>query len=439
MAEAVPLITEKEALAVVPKGSFLDAYVQYAIQCTDAHAAYHIAGGLMTLAQTLPMDLGIPFGDSAVFGNIFALTVGSSGERKTEALKICRSLLEAANVGYIAEHPGSQQACVDEIRDHPQQVIVYEDFGAMLAAAEKGYLVPLKTTLTQAYDGGDIGRALVKRRGQGPIKKTRVSLFGAVTPEYLGRYTESTDWEGGFFNRFLFLYAKQERDWSRRPHKVTGRAALVDRLQVLTALDTMGSSPEGYAPATKPIFDEWYYALRKRLSNDLNVSGVLARAGTLVDKLALIFAWDFGGARSGQQWYVTEAELIPALKIVDLHIRSVMNLSPMIAPSKVIRDRIAVLKCIGHQPISAGAIITKSKVGLKKYVNEILTSLEEEKLICRAATPDNRNDYWILAPSNAREEADNVVRLFKPAPTLDTAEEVRSAQASLEDPPDLDV
>lgn len=414
------MITEAEAFAAVPPDSFLAEYMAYAASCTDSNAAFHIAGGLITLAQTLPLNIGVPLGDGHLRGNLYSLVVGPSGDRKTAALKVCDRLLKEACVGNIAESPGSWEGLVEGLREHPQQVVLYEEFGSFLAQTENGYQMPMKTLLTQVYDCGDIGRALSKTR-KGAIKEPRVCLFGAVTPEFLERHTEPTDWEAGFFNRFLVFYALKERTFRMQPPRVGGRKSLVDRLQVLVSLDAFSSKEcLGYHPSVMPIWNDWYDQTQKRMHESTNnVRGAIARADALAHKIALIFAWDYGAARSGEEWYITEKELLPAIKVVELHLRSILELGERLAPSKILRDKLSVYRVIGHQPIRLGSIITKSKAGLKKYVQELCATLVEEKKILAVATPDNRNDAYVRAPDAAAEHADAALVAFEPAPDLE--------------------
>ena len=50
------MIREAEVLAALPPHGFVRTYVEYACQRTDANAAYHLAGALSILTQTVPLD-----------------------------------------------------------------------------------------------------------------------------------------------------------------------------------------------------------------------------------------------------------------------------------------------------------------------------------------------------------------------------------------------
>lgn len=414
------MISESEALAAIPKGSFLDSYVQYAMECTDANVAYHIIGGLIALSQTMPNDMGIPLGDGHLYANLYGLVVGPSTEsRKSVALTVCKRLLQDASVGVVAETPGSHEGLSESLRADPKQLICYPEFGSFLANTEKGYQVPLKTMLTDAYDGADLGRALAKSR-RGVIKSPRLSIIAGSTVDFLERHTEPADWTGGFLARFFTIYADRERTFRKQPHAVPGRPELIERLQLLNGLESFGGKCRGFDPSVDGIWNDWYDATESRLKNSAHETrAAIARGHSMAMKIALILAWDYGGARGGSDWYITEKELVPAIQITEFHIKSVMELGERLAPSKLLRDRLAVLRCIHKRPVSTGTIITKAKVGLKRYVAEVLGSLEEEGLIRRVETPNNRNDCWVRVEEGTREELDNVVALFKPLPTLD--------------------
>jgi hypothetical protein len=411
------VISEKEALDAIPKGSFLDDYVRYALACTDANVAYHIIGGLIALAQTVPNDLGLPLGDGKLFANLYGLVVGPSTEsRKSVAITICKRLLMDANVGIVAETPGSHEGLSEGLRANPKQLIVYPEFGSFLANTEKGYQVPIKTTLTDAYDGSDLGRALAKSR-RGVIKSPRLSILGGSTIDFLERHTEPADWMGGFLARFFTIYADRERTFRKQPHAVPGRAGLIERLQLLNGVETFGGPCLGFHPSVDDLWDGWYDDTEQRMKNSARETRAsIARSHSMAMKIALILAWDYGAARSGEDWYVTEAELAPAIRLTEFHIKSVLELGDRLAPSKVLRDRLAILHSIGKRPTSTGTIITKSKLGLKKYVQDLLYTLEEERVIRRIETADGRNDCWVKCDDVEPEVHDSMIEVASSTP-----------------------
>lgn len=417
------MISEQEALDAIPRGSFLEAYVNYARACTDANVAYHIISGLIALSQTVPNDLGIPLGDGFLYANLYGLVVGPSTEsRKSVAITICKRLLQDASVGVVSETPGSHEGLSESLRADPKQLIVYPEFGSFLANTEKGYQVPIKTMLTDAYDGSDLGRALAKSR-RGVIKSPRLSILAGSTIDFLERHTEPADWVGGFLARFYTIYADRERTYRKQPHKVGGREGLIERLQILSGLDSFaGGKCLGFDPSVDSLWNDWYDDTERRMKESARETrAAVSRSHSMAMKIALIFAWDYGAARSGSDWCVTEAELIPAIKITEFHIRSVLELGDRLATSKTLRDRLSVLHSMGTRPMSVGTIITRSKVGLKKYVQDLLGTLEEERLIRRVETPDNRNNCWVRTDESEIVDPGIAAASWRPAPELDTS------------------
>jgi hypothetical protein len=435
------VISEASTLSSLPpSGTFLHDYVRYAMRCTDAHAAQHILGGLVCLAQTLPIDFGIPSGDAMLRGNIYCLSVGPSTEaRKSASLSIARNMLNAAQISNIVETPGSAEGLLELIREMPRCLLAYSEFGSFLAQTQSGYAVPIKTLLTDAYDSISLGRGLANKR-RGSIENPRVSIYGASTLDFLERHTEPVDWTGGFLGRFLTIYTeKRERTYPRQPSQLQGQRELADRLQTYASIDVEVGECLGFEASTDEAWTEWYYETEKRArSSARETKAAIARAPGMALKIALILAWDFGSARTGQPWYVTNRELKYAIKLTELHIDSVLEIGDHLAPSRDLRDRLKVLGVIpADRAVSTGQIITQSKVGLKKRVLDLLATLEEEGLVARVTSRDGLTDLYVR-PIEGEEgrNASNVIHLFgPPPPSLEVVDSSSSGDAI----PDLDL
>lgn len=430
------MIRESEADAAIPKEGFLRDYVEYARQCTDANIAYHIVGGLSVLAQAIPEMIGFPFGDGPLYGNFYGLVVGPSTEsRKSVAVKIAERLLKASGVGYIAEQPGSHEGLSDSVRANPKQIVFYDEFGFFLSQTEKGYAVPLKTLYTNLYDSGSIGRALSGKR-RGAVDNPRVSVLGGSTLDFLERHTDPQDWTGGFLARFFTIYADRERTFELPPPRVLGRESLVERLQRLTDLGANSASGlcQGLAEDCVPLWKDWYRSSEKQMRQSAQETrAAVSRSHAMCLKIALLLAWDGGRPRTGEEWWIEESELVPAIKMTELHIRSALEIGSKLAATREMRDHNTVLKNLSNvEPRSLGQIITLSKVGLRRRVLEILQSLEEEGLVQRLDTPDNRGNYYIRLQRTAEDERREreAVLTFRPAPAL--ADEL--APAGVEEP-----
>lgn len=376
-------ISEADVFRAIPSEGFLKKYVDYAMRCTDAHASYHLGTGLTALAMAAPIDLHVPFG-TPVYGNLFVLNVGASSKsRKSSSISVCRDILKEAIPSCLGEQPGSREALVDGLKTAPRQVITYSEFGAFLAQTEKGYLTPLKTAYTEAYDCTSISRALVRGRGAETAAEPRLSLMCGCTVEFLERHTEPADWTGGFMARFLTFYADRERTYTVPPGDAAGRIACIDHLKTLNEAWVQRGQCLGFDQEARAFWDEWSIAAANSDAPP-EVEGAVARAPMHGLRIALLLALDYGQVRSGQHWYITMKELEPARAIADLHIRSVLRVAEHLAPTRDMRERRDVLRAVKEKPRPLGAIVNESKLLLRR-VNEILATLLEEGLIIPVA------------------------------------------------------
>lgn len=145
------MVSEEEAMRALPPQGWLHDYVEFAMKRTDACAAYHIACGLSALTQA---GLGvIRFGGIKVPMSLFCLLVGeSSTSRKTASINIGAEIVADADPTAIIEKVASKEALVGFLHKHPKRLLVYEEFGAFLAAAERGPLLAMKTALNDCLD-----------------------------------------------------------------------------------------------------------------------------------------------------------------------------------------------------------------------------------------------------------------------------------------------
>ncbi len=398
------MISEAAVLAALPQHGFLRDYVHYAMRVTDAHACYHLGTGLVCLAQTAPIDLSFPYG-MPMYSNVYALNVGPSGaSRKSGSISVARDLLGAAVESALGETPGSREALVDGLRANPRQVIPYSEFGAFLAQAERGYLMPLKTALTEAWDSTPMGRALVRREGT-EVATPRLSLMCGSTLDYLERHTEPADWTGGFMARFLTFYADRERTHTVPPGDNVEKLRLVGHLKALNEGIIVRGQCLGFDAHARQRWDDWYHSLEK-VEAGTEAAGAVHRSPSQAIRVALLLAWDFGQARSGQHWHITTTELDAAIRIIEFHIDSVTRISRGLASDPNQRDRRKVLNAVSDKPKRIGQILLESKLLLRR-VREIMESLLEEGTVIHDPA---RPGHFILPPPPEERERQEVQR-----------------------------
>ena len=400
------MIKEREVMDALPRSGFVRDYVDYAMSCTDSNNSYHLAAALTAITQTTPLSYAVPFA-SPIHSNLYTMIVGdSSKSRKTTAMNILQNIMREALPGSIGEMPGSQEGLNEQLRSQQRQLVLYTEFGEFLSKAEQGYMMPLKTSLTSLWDCTPIGRSLANSR-RGAVTDPRLSLFCGVATSLLERHTDQADWTGGFIARFLTFHAEPERAFNSMPiPNAALRASLVNQLAAMADPTVVPGVCKWLDSAGKQIWDDWMNELRPlQKSASPRAQAACSRVSSMVCKIALLLCWDSGIARMGGQFHIGLHELECALKIGNLHVKSVLELGEMVTGNKDMRDRATVLRAIGTGTMPMGLIVRRSEM-LKKRAKEILETLIEERSIqpvqvgsemCYRRTPEQHQMLQQLA------------------------------------------
>jgi hypothetical protein len=345
---------------------------------------YHIGVGLTILASTCPIQYGTDYAGRLRTNN-FCLLVGRSGEdRKSSALNVGKEILDAAAPKLIGDYPGSPEGLMESLARVPSQMIPISEMGKLLSSAQRGYFEPIKTLLADAWDCLPLQRAKANNKTV-RVASPRLSISAACSIPYLEKHTLSEDWTGGFMGRWMVLYGRRERV---QPNPIPNRTDfqwLTDEVRRRALHGTAGWCM-GLDGGARLYWDHWYRDVMKRkLPN--NIIGIRARAPTLARKVALIYGWDFGPAMHGQPWRMGIDVLEPAIEFVELHIKSLTDLSEVIADHPDARLRRSVIMAIeGKGGVATlGEILQVMKMR-KRPVVEMLDALREEGRVRRLTT-----------------------------------------------------
>ena len=374
-------LTASEVVAAVPmRDCFITRYMRWATPQTDAPIAYHLATALGLLATVAPTDLSVVYAGPPMHANLFVLVAGRSGEdRKSTATAMGRGLLLRAAPSLAGHEPGSAEGLIDALAAQPTQLISYSEFGSFLARAQEGsYFEAIKTRYNELFDAIPVQR--VKASGKGVIvDKPRVSILAACATPYLEKYTEPVDWSGGFMGRWLVFYSHREKllPFGAAPDPAL-EASLVGELGARSTMQV--GRCIGLDAEAERVWTAWFHDVSNRPLPDYIV-GARARVPTMAMRIALLLGWDYGGARRGTDWAITKDEIEPAIRIAELHLRSVTAIADVLCESRDMRDRRAVLGVVqARGPITFGDICKHAKL-LKRRAHEILDTLCEERTV----------------------------------------------------------
>jgi len=402
-----PVISEAKVRAILPDEGFLATYLKYAESRTDAHLIHHVLAGVGAIAQTMPADTLLPFGPG-LYSNMYILCVGPSGSRKTSAIVEARELLKEVDPTLVGSEPGSWEGLIDSLASRPRQMISYPEFGNFLAGSEKGYLAPIKTKLVQAYDCTELSRITTTGRRKGEaqtVPNPRLSIVAACSSDYLSKYTDETDWTGGFMARFLLVNTNREKKYEPGPvPDLPYRKAVANHLRHYQELvgwaHARGQPPRMAGPLEGSALRLWGSFMGKVEGQKIPAIGQasIKRVGPSALKLASALAWDGSEpAKVGESWRVSERVLYTATQIGWMHVESLRGLSECLAPTKDTRDRLQVLNAVGLSFTRLGDVIHDSRL-LKKRVLEILDSLTEEGEILRESSPSPGGIWYRRIP-----------------------------------------
>ena len=374
--EIPPMLTEKDAVYAVPPSGFVHDYVLHAVKQTTSPLCYHLGVALSILSSTCPLDYGMNYA-GRLRANMFALLAGRSGEdQKSSALGIGRDLLFEAASPLVGDFPGSPEGLIDSLARSPSQCIPISEFGRFLASAQRGYFEPIKALLADLWDCHSIQRA--KANGKGVrVDDPRLSVMAACSIPYLEKYTLAEDWSGGFMGRWCVMYGRRERVDPDPAGDMTAFGDLAEFLRS-RAIVPSGGWCAGLTPAAKKMWSEWFFDVTDRPLPD-QIVGVRSRAPTMARKAALLYAWDWGKPIGGDPWLMDTPELDYGIRFAELHVKSVLGLSEVIADHPDARLRRSVIEAVELKGgvASIGQILGTLKMR-RKPVAESLDALVEE-------------------------------------------------------------
>ena len=217
------------------------------------------------------------------------------------------------------------------------------------------------------------------------VPNPRLSIGAACSIPYLEKHTLSEDWTGGFMGRWVVLYGKRERN---DPDPIGDRedfAWLSEQVRA-RAVATSAGWCVGLSTAGKRYWADWYNEITNRKLPE-NIIGIRSRAPTMARKIALVYGWDFGPALAGEPWEMDLDVLVPAIALTELHVKSLVHLSEVIAEHSDARLRRSVIQAILlHRGVATlGEILGVMKCR-KRPVVEALEALMEEGRVARDKT-----------------------------------------------------
>ena len=417
------------------EGTFLRDYVRYAAVQTDAPIPYHLGGALAALAAVAPPTLAVPTFGGTIHAPVWVLLVGPSGiSRKSTCVNMASRLVRGVNDRLLGHLPDSPEGLIEALAAQPSQMLVYSEFGEVLAKSQNGRLEPLRTLFTNLYDCQPYSRRL--RKSTTVIPEPRLNIFGGVTETYLASYTGVTDWTGGLMSRFIVVVGRTEHSASSYRGDPQAEEHLIMHLKRLHGRAVRPAA--GFTPEADALFRLWVSAQddRARASRTPDwLRGALSRAGNVAQKVALLSAFAEGRA-SDQEWWITLEDLQVGIVVAEAHVKSVTWVVEVLCGTTYQRQRMTVLDMLRDGPQTESAIARHLKIS-KRDLNNLLAGITAERTVVQITAP-NKFTYYLLQDRGIVESEEEQYRskekllagMLAPTATLELVKDEHPAQAA---------
>lgn len=301
------LLTEAEKRSIRSLGDgFLEHYITYAGNITDAPREYHLGVGLSMLSATIGSCAWDPLYRARP--NLWVLLLGpSSSFRKSTSLNIGTSLLRQMDPSMFVATDFSPQALISDIAGRgPSTSFFLRDEVSGLFRLMKGasYMAGIKEVLIKLFDGDSFERKL--RTESISVRDPYFVWLGGGVEDKLKDSIEEDDIFSGFLIRFALIrpasrgpfrplvYEPATND-ERRIELVGELRQMRDRLARPSTLSLGGSTFEVRAPVTFVLedislerFNHYLEDLEEHCSPTPLQEKLNSRIGPLAIKLAIL-------------------------------------------------------------------------------------------------------------------------------------------------------
>lgn len=199
-------------------GGWVDLYVDYAKELTDAPIEFHMLVGKVILSMVVGRRAYIEFaGGRRLFLNLYSMGVAPPSTRKTSAYEIGRLLLNSINKkNNILPDKCTPENLLVKMEKEPARLYTSDEFRIFLKDSSKKYNIGIMNDITKLYDCPDV-YTVGRQSGDVTIEKSYLNFMVFLQPgayEELISSIEAQD--AGTPNRFEAIYITSH---SRRPRK----------------------------------------------------------------------------------------------------------------------------------------------------------------------------------------------------------------------------
>lgn len=201
------LLSDREVQQVQARETFVERYISWAKEMTDAPPQYHQAGAFVILSSLLSGSTFIVTSHERVYPNMwFMLLAGTTLTRKSTAMRTAMHLAKDVNPEVEMATDGSVEGMLSALQDRSGEPSIFlrDEFTGLLdAIANKDYMAGFAEQLTKLYDGDGIKRVLRKEVIE--VRDPRFIIFAAGIKDKTQQLLTEEHVMSGFVPRFVFV------------------------------------------------------------------------------------------------------------------------------------------------------------------------------------------------------------------------------------------
>lgn len=308
---------------VVPEmESFINDYLDWGQEATDALPQYHELGSFIALSSILAQNVRLKTTYGDMIPNLWGLVLGDSTlTRKTTAMRMAVDLIQDLDQDMILATDGSVEGLLQGLSTRPSMTsIFYKDevSGFFDSINRKDYLAGMQETLTQLYD---VPRIYTRR-----LRKETITIsspififFGGGIKEKVYSLVSDEYVLSGFLPRFLI---------------VSGDADLASIRTTGPATKTVGNKRQKVVGKLADLMENY---VRKE---EITIVGQKTTVDAVVEAILTKDAWEVYGDIETQMVKAASGSPLSllALPTFERLSRSLLKMSILIAASRQVPD-----------------------------------------------------------------------------------------------------
>lgn len=283
----------------MPNENFVDRWVAYAKERTEAPEIFHRYMAYMAVAVTLGNRAWIPWTNGKLFPNLYILFMSESASFKSTAINMIRDVVNEVDENIEVPSDVTSASLANVFRKYKQGFFSVDEFSVVLKA-EESHFSTVKVMMTSVYDCPKKYKLPYRMQEQEGdklhIEHPVFSLAGAITPHTFVKDAHPEDMKGGFLSRFITVPGKKSGrsipvppgvDWGL----VRGFAASLKRLRDPHFWDP--HEPMVLSDDAMALRTEWYNQIKHLMDTNheyIELSNAVNRIRTYAIKFAMLNA-----------------------------------------------------------------------------------------------------------------------------------------------------